>query len=514
MADIGLVMQNRPMEKQTEQTILAAVDLGSNSFHMVIAKLRDDHFQTVDKLKEMVQLRAGLDKQGRLSGPAQERALACLERFGQRIRNLPKGSVRVVGTNTLRDAKNSDAFLKKAKKALGHSIEIIEGEEEARLIYLGVANALSFDDTRRLVMDIGGGSTEFIIGERFEGLERESLGMGCVSFSQQFFAEGILSHDRMKTAIIAAATRLRAIQKRYRDVGWEEAVGASGTIRCVASIVKEAGWAIDGTITLESLDKLIEVMISAGHIDSMALAGLSDERRSVLPGGVAVLKASFEQLKIKQMTVSDGALREGLLYDLLGRISHDDVRDHTVSSMARRYHADQKQTECVVLMLDQFFDQVAKSWRFEPYHRQQLHWAANLHEIGLSIAHHQYQKHSHYLLANSNLPGFSREEQAALAVIVRGQRRRFPVKYIKRLPKGTQLVTQRLAVLLRLAMVFNRGRSVVGTTPVNIQVTAKEVRLLLPVGWLAEHPLTEADLLQEVVYLQATDLRLTIREEA
>jgi exopolyphosphatase/guanosine-5'-triphosphate,3'-diphosphate pyrophosphatase len=502
------------MEIQTEQTILAAVDLGSNSFHMVIAKLRDDHFQTVDKLKEMVQLRAGLDKRDRLSGPAQARALACLERFGQRIKDLPAGSVRVVGTNTLRVAKNSDAFLKKAKKALGHSIEIIEGEEEARLIYLGVAHALSFDNTRRLVMDIGGGSTEFIIGERFEGLQRESLSMGCVSFSQQFFAGGALSHERMKMAIIAAATRLRAIQKRYRDIGWDEAIGASGTIRCVASIVKEAGWAIDGTITLESLDKLIEVMISSGHMDSVDLAGLSDERRSVLPGGVAVLKASFEQLKIKQMTVSDGALREGLLYDLLGRISHDDERDHTVSAMARRYHADQEQTDRVVLMLDQLFDPIAKSWRFEPHHRQQLHWAANLHEIGLSIAHHQYQKHSYYLLAHSNLPGFSREEQYALAVIVRGQRRSFPTKYIKRMPKETQLVTQRLTVLLRLALVFNRGRSVVGATPVKIQATAKEVKLLLPVGWLAEHPLTEADLLQEVAYLQVADLRLTIREEA
>ena len=513
MAGLGLVMQNSVMEIQTEQTILAAVDLGSNSFHMVIAKLRDDHFQTVDKLKEMVQLRAGLDNRDRLSGPAQANALACLERFGQRIKDLPAGSVRVVGTNTLRVAKNSDAFLKKAKKALGHSIEIIEGEEEARLIYLGVAHTLSFDNTRRLVMDIGGGSTEFIIGERFEGLQRESLSMGCVSFSQQFFAGGALSPERMKMAIIAAATRLRAIQKCYRDIGWDEAIGASGTIRCVASIVKQAGWAIDGTITLESLDKLIEVMISSGHMDSVDLAGLSDERRSVLPGGVAVLKASFEQLKIKKMTVSDGALREGLLYDLLGRISHDDERDHTVSAMARRYHADQDQTDRVVLMLDQLFDPIAKPWRFEPHHRQQLHWAANLHEIGLFIAHHQYQKHSCYLLAHSNLPGFSREEQYALAVIVRGQRRSFPTKYIKRIPKETQLVTQRLTVLLRLALVFNRGRSVVGATPVKIQATAKEIKLLLPVGWLAEHPLTEADLLQEVVYLQATDLRLTIREE-
>lgn len=507
-------MQNAVMNNQNEQAILAAVDLGSNSFHMVIAKLRDNHFQVVDKLREMVQLRAGLDRRDRLSEPAQARALACLERFGQRIKDLPEGSVRVVGTNTLRVAKNSDAFLKKAKKALGHSIEIIEGEEEARLIYLGVAHALSFDETRRLVMDIGGGSTEFIIGEGFKGLQRESLGMGCVSFSQKFFAGGALSQERMKAAIIGAATQLRAIQKRYRDIGWDEAIGASGTIRCVASIVKEEGWAMDGTITLDSLDKLIEAMVASGHTDSLTLSGLSDERRSVLPGGVAVLKASFEQLKIKQLTVSDGALREGLLYDLLGRISHDDERDRTVSAMARRYHVDEEQTERVILMLDQLFDQAAKSWQFEPQHRHQLHWAAKLHEIGLSIAHDQYQKHSYYLLAHSNLPGFSREEQYALAVMVRGHRRSFPAKYINGLPEDTQQVTQCLTVLLRLAMVFNRGRSIVGTTPVETQVTAKEIKLFLPAGWLAEHPLTEADLLQEVAYLQAIDLLLTIKEGA
>lgn len=507
-------MQNIAMDKQNDKTILAAVDLGSNSFHMVIAKLRDNHFQVVDKLREMVQLRAGLDSRGRLSAIAQERALDCLERFGQRIQNLPEGSgsVRVVGTNTLRVAKNSDAFLKKAKKALGHPIEIIEGEEEARLIYLGVAHALSFDNTRRLVMDIGGGSTEFIIGERFEGIERESLGMGCVSFSQAFFSGGSITKEKMKRAIIAAATRLRAIQKQYRDIGWDEAVGASGTIRCVANIVKEAGWAVDGTITAQSLDKLIELMIESGHIDVVPLGNLSAERRSVLPGGVAVLRASFEQLKIKQMMVSDGALREGLLYDLLGRISHDDERERTVSAMARRYHADQAQTARVVLMLDDLFDQVAKPWRLEKHYRHQLHWVATLHEIGLSISHHQYQKHSYYLLANSNLPGFSREEQHALAAMVRGQRRRFSLKYIKRLPKDIQLTTQRLTVLLRLALVFNRGRSIEEATPVKLEAKSKEIKLLLPADWLAEHPLTEADLLQEVAYLQEIGLNLTIRE--
>jgi len=233
----------------SEPRTLAAIDLGSNSFHMIIARLRDGHFQVVDRLREMVQLRAGLDQDGRLTDEAQDRAIACLQRFGERINGLSNDSVRLVGTNTLRVAKNSRSFLRKAKKALGHPIEIIAGEEEARLIYLGVAHALAFDNSRRLVMDIGGGSTEFIIGEGFSGLKRESLEMGCVSFSQRFFDDGKINKSRMKAAIIAAGSRLRDIQRPYRKMGWSEAIGASGTIRCVAGIVKENNWSDDGVIT-------------------------------------------------------------------------------------------------------------------------------------------------------------------------------------------------------------------------------------------------------------------------
>ncbi|RLA05358.1 MAG: exopolyphosphatase, partial [Gammaproteobacteria bacterium] len=323
------------MEQHSEERTLAAVDLGSNSFHMIIARLRDGHFQVLDKLREMVQLRAGLDKDNYISDDAQDRAIACLQRFGERLKELPVGNVRIVGTNTLRVAKNSHQFLRKARQALGHPIEIVAGEEEARLIYIGVAHALAFDDSNRLVMDIGGGSTEFIIGEGFTGLMRESLEMGCVSFSQRFFGDGKITRTRMKTALIAAGTRLRSIQRPYRNVGWSEAIGASGTIRTVANIVKENDWADDGVITPKSLDKLIDAMIASGNVADFKLDGLSEERASVLPGGVAVLKASFDRLKIDRMTVSDGALREGLLYDLLGRIQHNDERDRTVSALAR-----------------------------------------------------------------------------------------------------------------------------------------------------------------------------------
>ncbi|NQZ52717.1 MAG: exopolyphosphatase [Piscirickettsiaceae bacterium] len=501
------------MTQQTEQDVLAAIDLGSNSFHMIIAQLRDGHFQVVDKLREMVQLRAGLDSENTLSKEAQDRAIACLQRFGERIKELPAGSVRVVGTNTLRVAKNSWSFLRLARQALGHPIEIIAGEEEARLIYLGVAHALAFDESRRLVMDIGGGSTEFIIGEGFKGLRRESLEMGCVSFSQRFFLGGKITRTSMRTALIVAGTRLRAIQRPYRNMGWTEAIGASGTIRSVANIVKENGWADDGIITPKSLDKLTEALIDAGHVDNLKLAGLSDERASVIPGGLVVLKAAFERLKIDRMIVSDGALREGLLYDLLGRIQHDDERDRTVASLARRYQIDEAQADRVSTMAVQLFDQVSAVWKIN--NKEYLHslqWAATLHEVGLAISHNQFHRHSAYLIAESVLPGFSREDQHALATIVLAQRKKFPKKAFKELPDELYKSTKRLAVLLRLAMVFNRGRSEQVDTFVKLKVIKKGLRLSLPAGWLAKHPLSEADLLQEVEHLKNIKIKLKIKE--
>jgi len=500
------------MTQHTDDSILAAIDLGSNSFHMIIARHRDGHFQVVDKLREMVQLRAGLDDEGRLSPESQERAIACLQRFGERIKDLPSTSVRIVGTNTLRVAKNSQVFLRRARLALGHPIEIVAGEEEARLIYLGVAHALAFDDSRRLVMDIGGGSTEFIIGEGFTGLKRESLEMGCVSFSKRFFAGGRVSKTSMKTALIAAGTRLRSIQRPYRSLGWADAIGASGTIRTVANIVNQNGWANDGVITPKSLDKLIDAMVEAGHTDNFELEGLSEERTSVLPGGVAVLKAAFDRLKIERMVVSDGALREGLLYDLLGRIQHDDERDRTILSLARRYQTDEEHAQRVCDMATQLFEQVAETWNIdEEQFLDRLQWAARSHEIGLAIAHDQFHKHSAYLVAHSDLPGFSREEQHALAIIVSGQRKKISKKEIKALPDELQKSTRYLTILLRLAMVFNRGRSETTDTFIKLKATKRGLRLKLPEGWLGKHPLTEADLLQEGEYLKAIDFKLKIK---
>lgn len=496
-----------------EQDLLAAVDLGSNSFHMIIARLRDGQFQILDRLREMVQLRAGLDKENRLSVEAQDRAIACLERFGQRVRELPNGTVRVVGTNTLRVAENSRDFLRRARLALGHPIEIVTGEEEARLIYLGVAKSLAFDTSRRLVMDIGGGSTEFIIGEGLKGLRRESLEMGCVSFSQKFFPDDLLTDDACQKALLSAAVLLRSIQRPYLQLGWQEAIGASGTIRCVANIAKANGWCDDGVITMHALDMILVAMKNAGHTDKLKLDGLTDERAKILAGGVCVLKAAFERLRIDRMIVSDGALREGLLYDLLGRIQHDDERERTVSALAKRYGVDELHAERVSVMADQLYQQVAIDWQIvgEEF-KQRLQWAARLHEIGLAISHDQFHKHAGYLVAHSDMPGFSREEQQSLAAIVRAQRRKFPINDFDALPDELQTTSMRLAVILRLAMVFNRGRSEQADTFVGLEVTIKGLRLSLPEGWLANHRLTEADLRQERSYLKAIGIKLKITD--
>ncbi|HDZ16550.1 hypothetical protein LCGC14_1121670 [marine sediment metagenome] len=499
------------MEENNSHDVLAAVDLGSNSFHMIISRVRDGHFQVVDRLREMVQLRAGLDKHNYLSLEAQERAIACLERFGERIKELPYGSVRVVGTNTLRIAHNSRRFLRQARLALGHPIEIITGEEEARLIYLGVAHSLAFDSSRRLVMDIGGGSTEFIIGEGFKGLMRESLEMGCVSFSQKYFADGKVTANNTQQAILAAARRIRYIQRPYRQAGWQEAIGASGTIRTVANICKEQGWSDDGVITAEALGKMIKHLVDAGSVKEANLNGLSEERINVLVGGLCILYAAFDRLGIDKMIVSDGALREGLLYDLLGRIQHDDERDRTVTTLMRRYDVDEAHAKRVAIMAAQLLEQVAHEWELD--HDEFLHrlqWACKLHEVGLSISHHQFHKHSAYLVEHSDMPGFSREEQRALSVIVRGQRRSFPKKHIEKLPDEMQLSTQRVTVLLRLAMVFNRGRSEQADTYIKLSIDGKKMTLMLPDGWLKEHPLTEADLQHEVEQLRKVDVKLQV----
>ncbi|HVW29654.1 MAG TPA: exopolyphosphatase [Polyangiaceae bacterium] len=490
--------------RQTGQA-LAAIDLGSNSFHMVVARVHDGQIVVVDRMKEMVQLAAGLEPDRSIRPDAQQRALVCLERFGQRVRQMPQESVRVVGTNTLRVARNAESFLERAEEALGQSIEIINGIEEARLIYLGVAHGLGASTDRRLVIDIGGGSTELVIGEGFTPLDMESLYMGCVVMMTKHFPDGRISAKRFRRAEVTALQELERVEPRFHRLGWKATIGASGTIRAVAAVVANAGWSRQ-TITREGLRKLRSAIIDAEAVDKVSLPGLSRSRVSVFPGGVAILSALFESLEIEEMRVSDSALREGLLNDLLGRFLHRDVRNTTVEALMDRYHVDREQARRVETTLQGLLPQVLDAWSLPKHRSEELcSWAARLHEIGLDIAHSHYHKHGAYVLENADMPGFSRQEQWLLAALVRAHRRKFPSSLFRNLPTKGRLV-EHLAVLLRLAVLLHRSRTEV--PQMTLVAARRSLTVKPPPGWLEAHPLTQADLLEEAELLRAADFEL------
>jgi exopolyphosphatase/guanosine-5'-triphosphate,3'-diphosphate pyrophosphatase len=496
------VPANRP-----EEHTLAAIDLGSNSFHMVLGRVVGGRSVITDRIKEMVQLGAGLDKDRMLSDAAQQRAIACIERFGQRASVLPGENVRAVGTNTLRVARNGERFLERAKQALGHPIEIISGIEEARLIYSGVISDRATKDERLLVVDIGGGSTELIIGEGEKPLDLESLYMGSITMMQRHFDDGKINAKRFRRAEVTAMQELERVHGRFRRLGWRAAVGASGTVRAVARVVRETGWNHDG-ITRDSLRKLRDAVIDAGSLERLSFKGLSRSRASVFPGGLAVLLAIFETLDLDTMQLSRSALREGLLNDLLGRVLRDDVRSTTVNLMMVRYRVDQQQARRVEETVLRLLPQVTATWGLPAVRAHELcSWAARLHEIGLDVAHSHYHKHGAYLVANGDMPGFSRQEQRLLAALVRAHRRKFPIGLWKELPDHDRFVEQ-LAVLLRLATLLHRSRSEVGEVTVVGGRRALEVRFTP--GWLEQRALTAADLLEEAELLRAGGFELKL----
>lgn len=504
-------MRHAPRSREAGPDIVAAVDLGSNSFHMVVARRHEDDIQVVDRLREMVRLGGGLTGDRRLTAETEERAIACLRRFGQRVADLPPDRIRAVGTNTLRQLRDGGAFLKRAETALGHAIEIIAGREEARLIYLGVAHGLATGPERRLVCDIGGGSTELIVGDGFEPKLMESTHIGCVSMSRRFFPDGRLTAKAMDEAEMAGALEIRPIKHLYREAGWQAAVGSSGTIRAIRSVIEANGWSgsTDEGITREGLARVRESLLAAGHVDRLLLAGLSEERRPVFAGGVAVLRAVFEALGVASMQVSDMALREGVLYDMLGRDRDEDVRQSTVRALARRYEVDTVHAARVEATARALLQQVAGAWNLvEGVYDDLLGWAAQLHEIGLAVSHSRFHKHGAYLVAHADLAGFSRQEQVLLAALILGHRRKIGPKPFSRLPRGTGHDTLRLCVLLRLSALLHRARSPSIDVDARLRVEGDSLRLEFPEGWLDDHPLPRMELRQEAKRLKAVGFRL------
>jgi exopolyphosphatase/guanosine-5'-triphosphate,3'-diphosphate pyrophosphatase len=497
------MIDNQQFQQYPE--IIAAVDLGSNSFHLIVARVDQlGNITMIDQLKEMVRLRGGLDSQNNMDETVAQAALDCLERFGDRIRHLPKDAVRAAGTNTLRTMNQASSFLSKANEALGHKIEIIPGHEEARLVYLGVSHTISDDKGKQLVIDIGGGSTEFIIGKQFESLNIESLNIGSVSITKRFFPDGDLGEDKWQSANTALRLEIMPIQRAFSSNNWKTAVGSSGTIKAARAIILEAGLSQFG-LTLPALYQIRDKLIAMGNIDKLHLDGLKEDRAPVFAGGLAVLIAAFEALKIEHMTISEGALREGLLYDMLGRIQHEDVRDRTVQDFMQRFSIDPLQAERVKNTALHCFKQVRKTWGIPKKRKNTLGWACDLHELGLSITHDKHHLQGAHILQFADMPGFARRRQHWLAVLVKGHRKKIEPELLETLPQDERNMMRYLMIVLRLSVLLHRSRLDEDILP-DIECSSDSLHLKCLNS--EEKALIEADLLQEKSWLEKSGFKL------
>ncbi|MFT5117075.1 MAG: exopolyphosphatase/guanosine-5'-triphosphate,3'-diphosphate pyrophosphatase [Kiritimatiellia bacterium] len=559
---------------ETKNPYFAAIDLGSNSFQLLVVKLNDGVIETIDRVKEMVQIARGLSSNNQLSADAQKRALHCLRCFHERIRDIPAAQVRIAGTKALRSASNAHAFLKQAESALGHSIDIISGYEEARLVYLGVSHDISPDKGRSLVIDIGGASTEFIIGLQQQTQQLESLSIGCVTYSDRFFthaasinkpASNTLSKHKQGTApehistemiwktYYACCIELESITQRYQKTGWDIAVGSSGTMRAIAQLMQED--VVTGIITRSGLSLLLNHLHTQGQL--IETANLSPERRNVLPAGIIILSAIFDQFTVDEIHVVDSGLKEGLIFDTINRLSRSyhhhhhndggdgglnsestkqknassgDIRDLTANKMMEQYQVDTTQAEHVDRALSHFGENLSIPVVNGINVKKILHWAAQLHEIGLSISHSGYHHHGHYIIQQSDMAGFSRAEQELLALLIGTHRRKIRSDRLTLLTAENQQMLYPLLVCLRLGVLLNhrredtielptidfrfidlQGANISSAPNLEKQGPKKEsakktpktlhIALQFPAQWLHEHPLSKHKLSQEQAHL-------------
>ena len=452
--------------------LMAAIDIGSNSFHLAIARLDHGEVRKLASMSEKVQLAAGLDENNYLSLEAQKRGLDCLTRFVGRLDAVSPQRLRIVATNALRQAKNADEFIRQANLILPKPLEVIAGREEARLIYLGVSHTNASTD-KRLVIDIGGGSTEFIIGKGFDPILTESLQMGCVAFTKSYFTDGAITEKAFEKAIAAARKEVLGISRLYQKTGWDSVTGSSGTIKAVNQILLQLGLADENArVTYSGVKEIQKLLIKAKHIDNIDFADIKDTRKAVLPAGVAVLLAAMNVLGIDTISYSDGALREGVMYDMLGRFASEDVRDRSVQALMTRYSVDRKQAKRVVRTAQQLFDQVRNRLGLDEEDADLLRRGAYLYEIGLAISHSSYHRHSAYLLENSDIDGFSQVDKTRLSQLVMHHRRKLKPDSLDevKMVGGDNLVY--LTLILRLAVLVHHSRSKHDTLP--IQLAAKD----------------------------------------
>ena len=495
-------------ERLPEGSLLAALDLGSNSFHLIIAKIEHGEMRPVEALAEKVQLGAGLED-GKLSQEAIDRGLACLGRFAQLLGSVEPERVRAVGTNALRVARNRHEFTVPARRILGTRIDVIYGREEARLVYLGVAHTQADDVTSRLVIDIGGGSTELIIGQRFEPQRLESLQMGCVSYAGSCFADGKISKKNFQKAYEQARSQLAPIRHEFHASHWQDCVGSSGTLRAIDALLTQYGWTENG-IDREGLRKLEKKLLKFKLMDEIQLDGLAAQRRNVILPGVAIISALFDVLGIEHMRTSNGALREGVIYDLMGRLSHEDVRERTINALMQRYSVDADTVTIVERRARVFFATTRHKWHLDTPDWELLRWAAHTHEIGMAIAHKNFNRHSAYVLRNADLPGFSQEEQEQLALLALGQRGKLSDAAYADIASAEIPRMQRLVCIMRLAVCFKHVEKLERLPDFTLEAGTDSLSFTFPQDWLEQHPLTARELAHEQNIAAKVGLKLSI----
>lgn len=505
----ALVNQAQAVEQSPHQDIYAVIDLGSNSFHMLMVKVVGGSVQVIGRVKRKVRLAAGLNENLVLSRKAMKRGWECLALFAERLQDIPPQNIRIVGTATLRLAKNVKTFLKEAEAILGQKVTVISGEDEARIIYLGVAHT-SNSDSNRLVIDIGGASTEVVIGAGFTPLQLSSLNMGCVTYLERYFADDELSEDNFSRAIAAAEQEAQVIAAQYRQTGWQLAVGASGTVQALQEILVAQGK--DEVITLNRLEDIMQQALACGRMEQLTITGLAQERKQVFPSGLAILIALFRQLNISGMTLSGGALREGVLYSMLPQLQHTDVRNRTVNSLMVRYFIDQRHAGRVAEMACELAGQLQGRWDLNKFEgHSMLKSGALLHELGLLIEYKNHHHHGAYIINHSDLPGFTRAQQQLVMALVHNHRADISREIIARQTMTSVLLTVRLTRILRLAVILSMRRRHEVLPQVNISSKGEQLLLQMPAGWLDQHPLMRAELEQEVQYQQQAGWELLIK---
>ncbi|MEG9530147.1 exopolyphosphatase [Mannheimia indoligenes] len=489
----------------------AAIDLGSNSFHMIVARIVNGSIQVLSRLKRRVRLADGLDENLILSQEAIDRGVDCLALFAKRLKGFSPENVKVVGTYTLRRASNKQDFLDQAKAVFPYSISIISGQEEARLIYSGVSHTQP-ETGRKLVVDIGGGSTEITIGDNFNPIRAESRHMGCVSFAKRFFPKGELTIELFDSAYQLAMEKIEDLMWEYQELGWEHALGSSGTIKTVHQVLIANGYR-DGLITEPRLQKMIDLCLEFKSLHDIKMRGLLEERADVLVPGLAILLALFHTFKIETLRYSNGALREGVMYGLEKSFQVGDIRQRTAEALVEQFDLDKKQAARVEKTAFILFDQI-RCWKnrrqIEDF-RSMLKWASLLHEIGIVVNHNNVHRHSAYLISNRDLPGFDFEQQTLLAVLMRYHLKGFKRSDIRSINRYQYRDILTLVRLFRLAVLFNRSRqATIEPKQIFLTIENNDWNLVFNESFLSQNPLVLADLEDEQKTLSTADLSLTI----